>query len=415
MNAFTLAFLAALALATATRIWLALRHIRYVAAHRERVPAEFADSVPLPAHQKAADYTRARTRLGIVDALVSAAVLLGFTLGGGLEWLHDAWGRAFEAGGYAHGIALILSVAAITGLVDLPFSIYRTFVIEAKYGFNRMTPALFVADLAKSIALGLALGVPLLFTVLWLMARMGDLWWLYVWVTWVAFNLVMLVAYPTLIAPLFNKFSPLADEALKERIERLLAKCGFRSKGLFVMDGSKRSSHGNAYFTGFGAAKRIVFFDTLLSRLAPAEVEAVLAHELGHFKRHHVWKRVAWLFLASLVFLAVLGYLIDQPWFYQGLGADRRSTALALVLFFMVVPVFTFLLAPIGSVYSRRHEYEADAYAASHSSAADLVRALVKLYQDNAATLTPDPVHSAFYDSHPPAALRIARLQALAR
>jgi STE24 endopeptidase len=414
MNAFTIAFLAALATATATRIWLARRHIRHVTAHRGEVPPEFAASVPLSAHQKAADYTRARTRLGIVDALVSAALLLAFTLGGGLEWLYDVWARLFEAGGYAHGIALILSVAAITGLVDLPFSIYRTFVIEAKFGFNRMTPALFVADLAKSTALGLAIGVPLLFAVLWLMARMGDLWWLYVWLTWVAFNLLMLVAYPTLIAPLFNKFTPLADETLKERIERLLAKCGFRSKGLFVMDGSKRSSHGNAYFTGFGAAKRIVFFDTLLSRLAPAEIEAVLAHELGHFKRHHVWKRVAWLFLASLIFLAVLGYLIGEPWFYAGLGVGRQSTAVALVLFFMVVPVFTFLLAPIGSVYSRRHEYEADAYAARYASGEDLVRALVKLYQDNAATLTPDPVHSAFYDSHPPAALRIARLQAAA-
>jgi STE24 endopeptidase len=415
MNAFTVAFLLALAAATATRVWLAARHIRHVAAHRAAVPAEFAESVPLAAHQKAADYTRERTRLGIVDALASAVVLLAFTLCGGLEWLFDAWTGWFESGGYAHGIALIVSVAAITGLVDLPFSIYRTFVIEARFGFNRMTPALFVADLAKSAALGLALGVPLLLAVLWLMAKMGSLWWLYVWLTWVGFNLLMLVAYPTLIAPLFNKFTPLADATLAERIERLLASCGFRSKGLFVMDGSKRSSHGNAYFTGFGAAKRIVFFDTLLSRLAPAEVEAVLAHELGHFKRHHVWKRVAWLFLASLGFLAVLGYLIAEPWFYQGLGADRQSTALALVLFFMVVPVFTFLLAPIGSLYSRRHEYEADAYAARHASAADLVRALVKLYQDNAATLTPDPVHSAFYDSHPPAALRIARLQALAR
>jgi STE24 endopeptidase len=415
MHAFTLAFLAALVLVTGTRIWLALRHIRHVSAHRDRVPPEFAEGVPLAAHQKAADYTGARTRLGILDALVSAAVLLAFTLGGGLEWLYDAWARAFEAGGYAHGIALILSVAAITGFVDLPFSVYRTFVIEARFGFNRMTPALFVADLAKSIALGLAIGVPLLFAVLWLMAQMGALWWLYVWLTWVGFNLLMLVAYPTLIAPLFNKFTPLADATLQTRIERLLAKCGFRSKGLFVMDGSKRSSHGNAYFTGFGAAKRIVFFDTLLSRLAPGEVEAVLAHELGHFKRHHVWKRVAWLFLASLGFLAALGYLIGEPWFYTGLGVDRQSTAVALVLFFMVVPVFTFLLAPIGSVYSRKHEYEADAYAASHASGTDLVHALVKLYQDNAATLTPDPVHSAFYDSHPPAALRIARLQALAR
>jgi STE24 endopeptidase len=415
MNAFTAAFVVALVLATATRLWLALRHVRHVGAHRDRVPPEFADSVPLPAHQKAADYTAARTRLGMVDALVSAAVLLAFTLGGGLEWLFDAWAGLFDPGGYAHGVALILSVVAITGLIDLPFSIYRTFVIEARFGFNRMTPALFVIDLVKSAAIGLALGVPLLLAVLWLMARMGSLWWLYVWLTWVGFNLLMLVAYPTLIAPLFNKFSPLADETLKERIERLLARCGFRAKGLFVMDGSKRSSHGNAYFTGFGAAKRIVFFDTLLSRLAPAEVEAVLAHELGHFKRHHVWKRVAWLFLASLGFLALLGWLIDEPWFYRGLGVERESTAAALLLFFMVVPVFTFLLAPIGSLYSRKHEYEADAYAASHASAADLVRALVKLYQDNAATLTPDPVHSAFYDSHPPAALRIARLQALAR
>jgi len=415
MNAFTAAFLAALLLATATRIWLALRHVHHVGAHRDRVPPEFAESVPLAAHQKAADYTAARTRLGVLDALVSAAVLLAFTLGGGLQWLFDAWAKVVEPGGNAHGVALILSVVAITGLLDLPFSIYRTFVIEARFGFNRMTPLLFLADLAKSTAIGLALGVPLLLAVLWLMARMGGLWWLYVWLTWVGFNLLMLVAYPTLIAPLFNRFTPLADETLKERIERLLAKCGFRSKGLFVMDGSKRSSHGNAYFTGFGAAKRIVFFDTLLSRLAPAEVEAVLAHELGHFKRHHVWKRVAWLFLASLGFLAVLGWLIGEPWFYRGLGVERESTALALVLFFMVVPVFTFLLAPIGSLYSRRHEYEADAYAASHASAADLVRALVKLYQDNAATLTPDPVHSAFYDSHPPAALRIARLQALAR
>ncbi len=419
MNAFTTvftaAFLAALAVATATRIWLAARHIRHVGAHRDRVPAEFSDGVTLAAHQKAADYTAARTRLGIVDALVSAAVLLAFTLGGGLEWLFDAWAKVFEAGGTAHGIALILAVAAIGGAIDLPFSIYRTFVIEARFGFNRMTPALFVADLAKSVGIGLAIGVPLLAAVLWLMARMGSLWWLYVWLTWVGFNLLMLLAYPTLIAPLFNKFTPLADATLQERIERLLARCGFRARGLFVMDGSKRSSHGNAYFTGFGAAKRIVFFDTLLSRLAPGEVEAVLAHELGHFKRHHVWKRVAWLFLASLLFLAALGYLIDQRWFYEGLGVARQSTALALVLFFMVVPVFTFLLAPIGSLYSRRHEYEADAYAASHASGADLVRALVKLYQDNAATLTPDPVHSAFYDSHPPAALRIARLQALAR
>lgn len=414
MNAFTVAFLAALAAATATRLWLAVRHARYVSARRGVVPSEFAASVTLAAHQKAADYTVAKTRLGIVDTLVSAALLLAFTFGGGLQALFEAWARLVDPGGYAHGIALVLSVALVTGVVDLPFAIARTFGIEARFGFNRMTPRLFVADLLKQLALGLALGVPLVFCVLWLMARMGANWWLYVWVTWMAFNLLLLLIYPTLIAPLFNRFSPLEDATLKERIERLLAKCGFRSKGLFVMDGSKRSSHGNAYFTGFGAAKRIVFFDTLLSRLAPPEVEAVLAHELGHFKLRHVWKRVAWLFLASLAFLAILGWLIDQPWFYSGLGVESRSTAMALLLFFMAAPVFTFLLHPLGSLYSRKHEYEADAYAARHADAGDLVRALVKLYQDNAATLTPDPVHSAFYDSHPPAALRIARLQSAA-
>ncbi|HET9044686.1 MAG TPA: M48 family metallopeptidase [Burkholderiales bacterium] len=414
MHAFTLAFLAALAVATAMRLWLAVRHARHVREHRRAVPPDFVPSVTLAAHQKAADYTVAKTRLGMVDTLVSAGLLLAFTLGGGLQALAELWSRAFDPGGYAFGIALILSVAFITGAIDLPFSIVRTFGIEARFGFNRMTPRLFVADLLKQIALGLALAVPLLFCVLWLMAKMGSYWWLYVWLTWMAFNLLILLLYPTFIAPLFNKFAPLEDAALKERIEQLLAKCGFRAKGLFVMDGSKRSSHGNAYFTGFGAAKRIVFFDTLLARLAPAEVEAVLAHELGHFKLRHVWKRVVWLFLASLAFLALLGWLIDRPWFYAGLGVESRGTAMALLLFFMVAPVFTFLLHPLGSLYSRKHEYEADAYAARFSAAADLVRALVKLYQDNAATLTPDPVHSAFYDSHPPAALRIARLQSLA-
>jgi STE24 endopeptidase len=414
MHAFTIAFLAALATATAMRLWLAARHVRFVRAHRGTVPPEFTPAVTLAAHQKAADYTAAKTRLGAVEALVSAGLLLAFTLGGGLQALYDLWSGAFEPGGYAHGIALVLSVGFVSGAVDLPFSIARTFGIEARFGFNRMTPALFVADLAKQILIGLALAVPLLFCVLWLMARMGTYWWLYVWLTWMAFNLLILLIYPTFIAPLFNKFSPLEDTTLKARIERLLAKCGFRSKGLFVMDGSRRSSHGNAYFTGFGAAKRIVFFDTLLSRLAPAEVEAVLAHELGHFRLRHVWKRVAWLFLASLAFLAALGWLIERPWFYSALGVEGRSTAMALILFFLVIPVFTFLLHPIGSLYSRKHEYEADAYAARHAEAGDLARALVKLYQDNAATLTPDPVHSAFYDSHPPAALRIARLKSTA-
>ena len=414
-NLLTSCFVLAVVLATATRLWLALRQIRHVRLHRDSVPAGFESAIPLTAHRTAADYCIAKTRLGILDLMIGVVALLGLTLGGGLQALHDALAAVLDPAGLWHGLWLIVGAVLVLAALELPVTLWRTFVIEARFGFNRMTPALFVADLAKSIVLGLAIGVPLMLAVLWLMAQMGSLWWLWVWLTWIGFNLVMLVVYPTLIAPLFNRFTPLEDLALKDRIERLLVKCGFRSKGLFVMDGSKRSSHGNAYFTGFGAAKRIVFFDTLLSRLGPGEVEAVLAHELGHFRRHHVWKRIAWLFLGSLAFLAALGYLIDQPWFYEALGVERRSTAVALLLFLMVVPVFTFLLQPIGSLYSRRHEYEADAYAASHADARELIRALVKLYQDNAATLTPDPVHSAFYDSHPPAALRIARLQELSR
>jgi len=414
MHPFAAVFLAALLFATALRLWLAWRHMRHVAAHRGVVPAAFADSIALEAHQKAADYTVAKTRLAMVDILIGAVLLLALTLGGGLQALATFWGGIFAPGGYAYGIALVASVAAIGGLIELPVSLYRTFVIESRFGFNRMTLALFFADFAKQTLVGAALGLPLLFVVLWLMARMGGLWWLYVWVAWAAFNLLVLALYPTLIAPIFNKFSPLDDASLRERIDALLARTGFRAKGLFVMDGSRRSSHGNAYFTGFGAAKRIVFFDTLLVRLAPPEIEAVLAHELGHFRRRHVWKRVAWLFAGSLVFLAILGWLIDKPWFFSALGVDSPGTAMALVLFFLVAPVFTFLLQPLASRYSRRHEYEADAYAAEYASAADLVRALVKLYKDNAATLTPDPLHSAFYDSHPPAGMRIARLEGIA-
>jgi STE24 endopeptidase len=412
---FTVIFLTALATATLARLWLARRQIQHVSACRETVPAEFADAVSLESHHKAADYTAARTRLSMIDALVSAAVLLAFTFGGGLQALWQAWEALFVAGSYAHGVALIASVVVITAVVDLPFALYRTFVIETRYGFNRMTWRLFVSDLVKQALVAATLGLPLALLVLWLMDRTGSWWWFYVWLTWVVFNVLLLLAYPTLIAPLFNKFLPLEDPQLRQRIDGLLAKCGFTSKGLYVMDGSKRSSHGNAYFTGVGAAKRIVFFDTLLERLQPAEVEAVLAHELGHLRLRHVWQRVAWMIAASFVFLALLGYLIDQEWFYAGLGVSQHGTAMALTLFFMVVPVFTFLLHPLGSLYSRKHEYEADAYAARHASAGDLIRALVKLYQDNAATLTPDPLHSAFYDSHPPATLRVARLLAQAR
>jgi STE24 endopeptidase len=412
MHWFTVVFLIALALATVVRLWLSRRHIEHIAAHRDAVPAEFSEHIALAAHQKAADYTIAKARLGVFETLVAAALLLGFTLGGGLQLLSEAWQRVFEAGSYAHGIGLIVSVGLISSIVDLPFGLYRTFVIEARFGFNRMSLALFLADLAKLAALGTLLGIPLVLLVLWLMAGMGSAWWLYVWLAWVGFNLLLAVIYPTLIAPLFNRFSPLEDADLRGRIESLLAQCGFRVRGLFVMDSSKRSSHGNAYFTGFGAAKRIVLFDTLISRLAPPEIEAVLAHELGHFSRRHVWKRMALLFGASLALLWLLGWLIGQDWFYAALGVRSQGTAVALLLFFMAVPVFTFLLQPLASLYSRLHEFEADAYAARHADARDLVRALVKLYQDNAATLTPDPLHSAFYDSHPPAVLRIARLQA---
>jgi STE24 endopeptidase len=409
-NALTWVFLAALALATGVRLWLARRQIRHVRAHRAEVPRSFAESISLAAHQKAADYTVAKARLGEVDVLIGTAMLLVLTLGGLIERISEGWARIFAAGSIAHGAALIVTTAALLSALDLPVAVYRTFVIEARYGFNRMTPALFLADLAKHALLAALLGVPLLVLVLWLMGKMGAHWWLYVWLAWTGFNLLVLLIYPSFIAPLFNKFSPLADAALAGRIDALLARCGFRSKGLFVMDGSKRSSHGNAYFTGFGASKRIVLFDTLLARLAPSEVEAVLAHELGHYRRHHVWKRVLLLFAFSFVFLWVLGRLIDQPWFYLGLNVSTRTAATGLLLFVLVMPVFTFLLHPLTSLYSRRHEYEADAYAATNASAAELVKALVKLYQDNAATLTPDPLHSAFYDSHPPAATRIARL-----
>ena len=409
--AFTGLFLAALAVALATRLWLAWRQIRHVRAHRGTVPETFAAAIPLAAHQKAADYSVAKTRAGAVDTLVGAAALLALTLGGVLERLSDQWARLLEPQGIWHGVALVLSVVVLLSALELPFTVYRIFVIEARFGFNRITPAMFVADLAKQALLGALLGVPLVVLVLWLMARMGAWWWLYVWLAWMGFNLLVLLIYPTFIAPLFNKFSPLSDPALAGRIEALLARCGFRSKGLYVMDGSKRSSHGNAYFTGFGSGKRIVLFDTLLARLAPPEVEAVLAHELGHYRRHHVWKRVLLMFALSLALLWVLGRLIGEAWFYAGLHVSTPGTATALILFVLVLPVFTFFVQPLTSLYSRKHEFEADAYAAAHASPADLVKALVKLYQDNAATLTPDPVHSAFYDTHPPAARRIARLQ----
>jgi STE24 endopeptidase len=406
---FTLLFLAAFTLTLAARLWLKLRQIRHVAAHRGAVPAEFAERISLASHQKAAAYTIDRSRMAVLGTLSEAVLLLAFTLGGGLAALHGFWSAQFS--GLAYGLAMIFSVALISGAVELPLSFYNQFVVEARHGFNRMTPALFVSDLVKQTLLGIAIGAPVLAVVLWLMDAMGEHWWLWVWLFWSAFNLLMLFIYPTWIAPLFNKFTPLPEGEAKTRIEALLERCGFRSNGLFVMDGSKRSAHGNAYFTGFGDNKRIVFFDTLLARLTPGEIEAVLAHELGHFRKKHIVQRIALMFAGSLAFLWLLGQLLDAPWFYAGLGVPAQGTALALILFFLVVPVFLFPLAPLSSRWSRRHEFEADAYAAEHADAGELVRALVKLYDDNASTLTPDPLHSLFHDSHPPAAQRIAQLK----
>ena len=406
---FTPIFLACFALTLGIRLWLKRRHIRFIASHRDRVPAEFAERLTLDSHRQAADYTIDRNKAAVLGIVVDAGLLLALTLGGGLAALHGFWAQRLD--GLFYGLAMIFSLMLISGLVDLPLSLYRQFVIEARHGFNRMTLGLFFADLLKQSLLGALIGAPVILAVLWLMGAMGDLWWLYVWLFWSAFNLLLMFVYPTWIAPLFNKFVPLEEGDMKARVEALLARCGFRSSGLFVMDGSKRSSHGNAYFTGFGDNKRIVFFDTLLTRLDPPEVEAVLAHELGHFRRRHVAKRLVMMFAGSLTLLWLLGQLIDAPWFYAGLGVDAQNTALALILFFLVMPVFTFPLTPLMSTLSRRHEFEADAYAAEHAAAADLIRALVKLYRDNAATLTPDPLHSLFYDSHPPAAQRIAHLQ----
>lgn len=410
---FTLLFLFAFAASLAMQLWLAYRQMQHVAANRGAPPAHFAARITLASHQKAADYTVARTRLGVLDTVLDAVVLLALTLGGGLAAL-AGFAAALPVGTLWQDVALVVAVTALTALVGLPISWYRSFVIEQRFGFNRMTLGLWLADLAKAALLGALLGIPLLTLVLWLMGRAGAMWWLYAWLAWVAFQLLMLVLYPTIVAPLFNKFQPLADAPLRARVECLLARCGYAAKGLFVMDGSRRSSHGNAYFTGFGAARRIVLFDTLVSRLQPEEVEAVLAHELGHCKLRHVIKRTVWVAAASLALLALLGALVGEPWFYAGLGVPVAPPryGVALVLFMLVLPVFTFLAAPLGSLYSRRHEFEADAYAAMHASGPALVAALVKLYEDNASTLTPDPLHSAFYDSHPPAAVRIARLDA---
>ena len=413
---WTLLFAAALVVSLAMRAWLATRQSRHVATHRDAVPTAFASTVELPAHRKAADYTLAKIRFGQLQMIFSAVVLVGWTLLGGLGEL-DGWVRSetlHRVGGLGYEIALVSAFVAIGGLLELPFDLYATFGLEAGFGFNRTTWQLWLADAAKGLALSIVVGVPLIALVLWIMASSGPSWWLWAWCAWAAFNLIALVVVPTLIAPLFNRFEPLQDAPLELRVRALMARAGFAAKGLFVMDGSKRSAHGNAYFTGFGATRRVVFFDTLLARLLPEEVEAVLAHELGHFKLGHIGRRIGSLFAASFVVFAAFGWLASQAWFYTGLGVqpalDAPAGALALILLILVAPVFGFFVSPLFAGMSRRHEFQADAWAAAQADGGALASALLKLHQDNASTLTPDPVYARFYYSHPPAVERLAAL-----
>jgi len=410
---FTGIYLALLALSVAIKYWLATRQVRHVTRCADSVPDQFAGQVSLEAHRRAASYTVAKQRLSMIETVCSAVVLLLLTLCGGLQYFSDLL-HSVLGGGFWFQVAIVASVVIIVSLVDLPIEWFRQFRIEQTFGFNRMTPSLFLADTAKSIVLSVAIGLPLLMLVLVLMRFAGNYWWLYAWFAWCGFTVLLTVLFPVLIAPMFNRFTPLADPGLLQRIEALLARTGFATSGVFTMDGSRRSSHGNAYFTGLGSVKRIVFFDTLLERLQPVEIEAVLAHELGHFRLQHVRKRLLLTFAASLLLLITLNWLMHQAWFYQGLGVepsmDGRNDGLALVLFILVIPVVTFLFAPVSSLLSRQHEFEADAFAARHCSPPALIAALIKLYKDNATTLTPDPIHSTFYNSHPPASIRIERL-----
>ena len=410
MNTLTLLFLVALAAMLITEIWLGRRQMQSVRQHRDAVPDAFSDQIDLATHRKAADYTIARTRLGLISGLYSALILLMFTLGGGLQFIDDL-SRQWLENPLTTGVLFIILTIIIGAVLDLPFTLYKTFGLEARFGFNKTTPGLYITDLFKQTLLFLIIGVPLLFTALWLMQVSGRFWWLYLWLVWMAFNLLAMIIYPIWIAPLFNKFETLEDEAVSNSVTELMKRTGFKVQGLFVVDGSRRSAHSNAYFTGLGKSKRVVFFDTLLDTLSADEIVAVLAHELGHFKRRHIIKRISVFFLISLIALALLGWLMQQQWFYQGLGMTTPSNHAALMLFMMVGPVFMFFIHPISSWFSRKHEFEADDYAKENANANDLITALLKLYRDNANTLTPDPVHSAFYDSHPPASIRIKHLQ----
>jgi STE24 endopeptidase len=409
--AFSALFLACLVLVTAFRLWLCARQIRHVRAHQGRVPAPFDENISLAAHQRAAAYTVARMRLAATEGLVSALLLWALTFGGGIAWIEAASAQVRPAGSISQGLLMFGAVGLVQLLAEAPFTLYRTFVLEARFGFNTTTARVFASDWIKTLLLSVLIFAPVLAGVLWLMQSRSGLWWLQVWVFWSALNLFLMWAYPQWIAPIFNTFTPLKDETLKARIETLLDRCGFKAQGVWVMDGSRRSSHGNAYFTGMGRAKRIVFFDTLLNRLQPDEIEAVLAHELGHYRHHHLIQRILLNFAGSLMVLWGLAMLLDAPWFYQGLGLETASVAGGLLLFMLAMPVFFYPVAPCLRVWSRHHEFQADAFAARMSSGAALQSALLKLYRDNAATLTPDPLYSAMNDSHPPAALRIAHLR----
>lgn len=411
LHNFTLLFLAMLLISTVMRLYLSQRQINYVSQHRAKVPASFAENISLEDHQKAADYTTAKVKFGRLPLFYEVTLLLIWTLGGGLQWL-DQNILALDLNPIFTGISVILVFSFISSMLDLPFSLYSTFVIEEKFGFNRTTIKTFISDMLKGSLLGLAIGVPLLYVILWLMEQTGDQWWIYTWLVISGFSVFMMWVYPTWIAPIFNKFEPLEEGDTLKRITSLLERCGFNSNGIFVIDGSKRSAHGNAYFSGFGRNKRIVFFDTLLKMLSDDELEAVLAHELGHFKKKHIIKGILISFATTLIGLALLAWLMKADWFYTALGINQASTYMALLLFTLIMPVFTFVLQPLFSIFSRKNEFEADAFAAEQTDAKYLIQALVGLYRENASTLTPDPIYSAFYDSHPPAPVRIAHLNA---
>ncbi len=410
MNLFTTIFLLSLSVSIIVQWFLVQRHVNHIRSNRENVPEAFNGKIPVEAHHKAADYTQAKVKTGLAELIIGSVFLLLWTLAGGLQLL-DSWWRSFGLSEIWTGAGFILSVFAIMSVLDLPTSVYRTFKLEQSFGFNKMTPKIFIVDLLKNALVGLLIGTPILLLVLWIMENSGSYWWLYVWATWLTFSLIMMWAYPAFIAPIFNKFRPLDNEELRTRIENLLTRNGFKSQGIFVMDGSTRSTHGNAYFTGLGANKRIVFFDTLVDELSYDEIEAVLAHELGHFKCNHIRKRISVLGTVFLIGLGVLGWLINEPWFYNGLGVEQASTYMALILFLIASPAFTFFVQPLFSFISRQHEFEADDFAASQAQTENLITALVSLYRENANTLTPDPLYSAFHDSHPPAPIRIAHLK----